>query len=386
MPVLYTTLLSRVIDSGLYSNVTSTTSIRNIINRAVTNVISEIDTRGTKRKASAIKIFDAVYDYTCPTDMKGRKIVDIQSEGNRLTNTRLSLVDVSTFDRKKTIYNNMVAFADRDFVRKLRTTIITRDESAVISEFASLTEGSGTWTAFGDAENIEVNNTRAVSGSTSLEFNIDASGGTTAGVSLTDGPAIDVSNYKSDGSLFCWVYIVDTTDITNYIARIGSDSSNYYSMTVTTTSEGLAFQNGWNLLRFDFNGKTTVGTPDDENCDYRAIYMTKEAGKISETGYRFDEMTIHSGQYNNVIYYSKYPWQTSTSVWIENSTADTDYLNADTEELQVFVEACKMELYRDLKDYDQMKIAEQKYEQAKNNYKLNYPSESIKMEQYYYGI
>jgi len=45
-----------------------------------------------------------------------------------------------------------------------------------------------------------------------------------------------------------------------------------------------------------------------------------------------------------------------------------------------------MELYRDLKDYDQMKIAEQKYEQAKNNYKLNYPSESIKMEQYYYGI
>ncbi len=62
MPVLYTTLLSRVIDSGLYTNVTSTTSIRNIINRAVTDVISEIDTRGTKRKASAIKIFDGVYD------------------------------------------------------------------------------------------------------------------------------------------------------------------------------------------------------------------------------------------------------------------------------------------------------------------------------------
>lgn len=95
-------------------------------------------------------------------------------------------------------------------------------------------------------------------------------------------------------------------------------------------------------------------------------------------------MTIHSGQYNNVLYYSKYPWQTNAAVWIENSTVDTDYLNADTEELQVFVEKCKIELYRDLKDYDQMKIAEQKYEQAKNNYKLNYPSEAIKMEQYYY--
>src|SRR5690606_1938634 len=127
--------------------------------------------------------------------------------------------------------------------------------------------------------------------STSLEFDIDASGGTTAGVSLTDGPAIDITDYVTDGSLFCWVYIVDITDITNYIARIGSDSSNYYSMTATLTSEGLAFQNGWNLLRFDFNGKTTTGTPDDENCDYRAIYMTKDAGKVSETGYRFDETT-----------------------------------------------------------------------------------------------
>ncbi len=215
MPILYTTLLSKVIDSGLYSNVTSTTSIRNIINRAVTNVISEIDTRGTKRKATAIKIFDSIYDYTCPTDMKGRKIVDIQAEGERMTNTRLSLVDVSTFDRKKTLYNNLVAFADSDFVRKIRTTINTDDRDAVVSEFSSLTEGSGTWTAFGDAENVEVNNTRAVSGSSSLEFGIDASGGTTAGVSLTDGPAIDITQYVTDGSLFCWVYIVDTTEITN---------------------------------------------------------------------------------------------------------------------------------------------------------------------------
>jgi hypothetical protein len=386
MSYTYDNLKDSIIDSGLVNNVTSSTSIKNAINKAVRETISEIDLRSTKRKASAIKIFDGVYDYTCPTDMKGRKIVDIQSEGNRLINTRLSLVDVSTFDRKKTIYNNMVAFADRDFVRKLRTTIITRDESAVISEFASLTEGSGTWTAFGDAENVEVNNTRAVSGSTSLEFDIDASGGTTAGVSISDAPIIDVSDYKSDGSLFYWVYIVDTTDITNYILRIGSDSSNYYSMTVTTTSEGLAFQNGWNLLRFDFNGKTTVGTPDDENCDYRAIYMTKDAGKVSETGYRFDEMTIHSGNYHNVIYYSKYAWKTNVGVYIENSTADTDIIIADTEEIGLFTSRGQYEVYKALKDYEQMKIAYQEYEFKKLNYKLNYPSEAVKMEQYYYGI
>ena len=384
MPILYTTLLANIMDSGLYTNVTSTTPIRTIINRGARKVLSDIDLRSTKRMSSSLKFFNDIYTYTCPTDLKGRAIIDILPQGIRDLDTRRFLANPSDFDRKKTAYKNMVAISDDNFVRKLKASLEIDEEQQLISDFVSLTENTGTWTAFGDAENVEVNNTRAVSGSTSLEFDIDASGGTTAGVSLTDGPAIDITQYVTDGSLFCWVYIVDTTDITNYIARIGSSATAYYSMTATLTSEGLAFQNGWNLLRFDFNGKTTVGTPDDENCDYRALYMTKDAGKTSETGYRFDKMTIHSGNYNNVIYYSKYPWQTNAGVWIENSTADTDSLNADTEELSVFVEACKMELYRDLKDYDQMKIAEQKYEQAKNNYKLNYPSEAIKMEQYYY--
>ena len=57
---------------------------------------------------------------------------------NRLI-TQIIFSRCLNFDRKA--YTIIVAFADRDFVRKLRTTIITRDESAVISEFASLTEG-----------------------------------------------------------------------------------------------------------------------------------------------------------------------------------------------------------------------------------------------------
>ena len=119
-------------------------------------------------------------------------------------------------------------------------------------------------------------------------------------------------------------------------------------------------------------------------CDYAACYMTKAGAKVSETGYRFDRLELHSGWYNSILYYSKYGWQSNAAVWIENSTADTDYINCDTEELELFTEMCKAELFRDLKDYDQMNLAKAEYERLKKNYKLRYPSEKLKMEQYYY--
>ena len=381
---LYTTLKDNIIDSNLYTNFISSTVVRNGINRGIRKVISDIDLRSTKRKATAIRVFDDIYDYTCPTDLKSRKLVDIVTQANRSPNTRLSLVDESTFDRKKTIYNNLVAFTDRDLTRKIKTTINTKDEYETISEFSSLTQGAGTWTVFGDAENLAVNDTRSVDGGNSLEFDISDAGGTTAGAYISGITDIDITNYAVDGSLFVWVYITSTTNLTNYILRIGNDSSNYYYMTVTTTNEGLSFQNGWNLLRFDFSGKTETGTVDEEAIDYITLYMTKDAAKVSETGYRFDKMTLHNGEYHSVIYYSKYGWQNSDATWIENSTADTDYVNADTEELELFTEKCKEELFRDLKDYDQMNLARQNYELLKQNYKSNYPSEAVKMEQYYY--
>ena len=112
--------------------------------------------------------------------------------------------------------------------------------------------------------------------------------------------------------------------------------------------------------------------------------LIKDTGKISETGYRFDSLVLHSGWYNKVLYYSKYPWQTKDGVWIANSTVDTDLINADEDELELFTERCKIELFRDLKDYDQMKLAQNEYEMLKQNYKIKNPTEKLKVETYYY--
>ena len=132
MPILYTTLLANIMDSGLYTNVTSTTPIRTIINRGARKVLSDIDLRSTKRMSSSLKFFNDIYTYTCPTDLKGRAIIDILPQGIRDLDTRRFLANPSDFDRKKTAYKNMVAISDDSFVRKLKASLDVKEEQQLI--------------------------------------------------------------------------------------------------------------------------------------------------------------------------------------------------------------------------------------------------------------
>ncbi len=108
-------------------------------------------------------------------------------------------------------------------------------------------------------------------------------------------------------------------------------------MTVTQTHEETAFQIGWNLLRFDFSGKTTTGTPVDTACDFASIFMTKTAGKINQTGFYIDQISLKKGQVYQLAYYSKYPWVNTSGTYIENSTSDSDYLVANSDEVELYV-------------------------------------------------
>jgi len=168
--------------------------------------------------------------------------------------------------------------------------------------------------------------------------------------------------------------------------RIGSSSSAYYYITITTNNEGAAFYAGWNLLRFDFTDKSTTGTPDDDACDYVALYMTKDAAKVSETDYRFDNLVVKRGDHYNVYYYSKFPWQSSTGTYLENATATTDYINADTTEYRLFLlKTCQL-MEEHLKNWDEADRFEGQYERAKAKYVFENPSQAICMVEQYYDI
>lgn len=364
----------------------NSTSILFVLNSAARKVASDIDLRSTKRKATvAPNLFNDIYHYACPTDQKGMKAIGIQPQ--TLDRDRLSaftLVPEEQFDQRKQSETGLLSFTDRDMTRKLLASVSVNDNGFTVTPLDDLTSG-GTVAAFGDAENLVADSYDYIKGSGSVKADISSAGGTTFGIQVTSIPTFDLTDYKSAGSAFAWVRITSATNITNYKLRLGSDSSNYYEMTATTTNEGTAFVAGWNLVRFDFSGKTTTGTPDDDACDYAVLYMTKAAGKVSETDYRFDHIIVKLGQINNYIYYSKYPWQTSSGTWIENATADTDKLNADTEEFELFVEKATEETAAGIREYaEDWKIARENYKDLKEKYKRDYPSEALPLETNYY--
>lgn len=384
MAYTYTNLRDQIVDPIRFLNTANNLTIRNTINRAARLVAREIDLDSMKTKATlASKIFDNVYDYTAPSDLKGNCLIDLIPQGERNSDTRLSLVTAEKFDRLKTVYNNLVSFEMDSGTRKLRASIDVDDTKLTVSEMDTLTD-TGSWVLFGDGTNLTADTDNYISGGGAINWDISAAGGTTAGIQNTTMTQFDITRYTADGSAFVWAYITSITNLTNFILRIGNDASNYYSMTATTMADGNAFQNGWNLIRFDFSGKTTTGSVTATTCDYVALYMTKAAGKISETDYRFDNLQLHTGVFHEAYYYSMYPWKTSGGTWIENSTADTDIINADLEEYELFVYRGRIEVMKELKEWDLLKDAQSEYQLLKTDYQRKNPSEALKFTQVYY--
>jgi hypothetical protein len=347
---------------------------RSTINQGVRQTISDIDLLTSRRKARLTpNLFTGIYEYAAPTDLKGYGIITIQNqtfEKSRYWN----LVPYEQFLRRQD--QNTIAVSDHDGLRKILLKTVVQDEKITIGNFNS-TIG---WTAFGDAENIDEDKTDFITRNASLSFDISNVGGTTAGVENSAIGLFDITEYlKGNGTVTVWVKITSTTGLTNYIMRVGSDSSNYYQVTTTTQSDGTAFVTGWNLLKFDLTSLTETGTVVDTACVYSALYMTKAGTKVSETGYKFDDMVLHRGEISNIYYYSGYGWQTSTGTYIRNSTADSDYLNAGEEEYELMLCKCT-ELAADEVDEDKVSDKQQTmYEKLKKTYELTNPSESLVM-------
>lgn len=348
------------------------------LNQGVRQVLAEIDLVSTRRRIPLTpNLFSGIFEYAAPTDLKGYGIISVQNQ--KWTKTPFwSLVPYEQFLRRQDF--NTIAISDYDFLRKVFIKSEINDTKTSLSILDSLTAGGGTWGAFGDAENVEAATDNFVEGNGSIKFDINGAAGTTAGIVNSTLNSTDLSAYfNGDGSIVVWAYITSTTNLTNFIICVGSDSSNYYTKTVTTQSDGTAFVNGWNLLNFNMATFTIVGTPVDTTIDYCAIYFTKTAAKISEVGYRFDQVLFRRGEINNLYYYSGFGWQSSTGTYKENSTTASDLLNAGSEEYELILAKCA-ELAADEVDEELVSKKEaSKYEKLKKAYFLNNPSEALNM-------
>lgn len=365
------------VNGKIHKKIGNLSDPRVTLNSAVRTVNGEVDTRSTLRTASLVPfLFTNVYDYMCPVDLKNTSVVDLIPQVNRSRYFGLDLISSEEFDRNKGWDKTVLAFYDHDFLRKLRISVMIDDDSTVLSELDSLSSGGGTWKAYGDATNLSVDTFNFVSGNASIKWDINGSGGTTAGIYNDSLDSMDLTEFLTDGSLFYEQYITSITNITNFKIRVGSNASNYYEKTIATNNEGTAFVNGWNLMRNDLVTLTTIGLPDITKITYVAIFMTKAAGKINETSYRTDWLVARRGRIHDLQYYSRYGWQTAAGAWILDSTADTDLLNADEDEFELYIAKAAENASMELREGIDKQFYKGDYTDKKKAYLLNNPSQA----------
>lgn len=345
-----------------------------------------LDFRSARRKATLTpNLYNEIFDYVCPSDLSGLKIIDVPAQAKR-QDGEFFLVPTTEFAIKK--QKGMVAIKNYNGTTVLQINSDVNSKTLVAAELDGLTSGSpsGTsWTAFGDAETLAADTDDYVKGNGSLKFNIDASGGTTAGIENAGVGALDMTDYfGGTSSFFAWAKIASTTNLTNYKLRFGTDSSNYYEKTITTQHDGTAFVNGWNLLRFDVASYSTTGTPTNSSIGYFALYMTKDAAKVSETDYKFDWLVLKRGVVHEVEYYTKYGWQSSAGAYKNNSTDELDVLVADDDEYQIILHKAISKAAAEAKEYEISGIHDSKFIDMAKAYAMSNPSEAKIMTSNYY--
>lgn len=358
-------------------------SQRGTINRAVRDVVRDIDLRSLKRRATlAPNLFTDVFDYNAPSDLKDNAVVDVQPQiPGRSVDEEWDLIPEEEFDIRKNFDNFILSVSNHDIVRKLRIAAKIDDISITVDPLDSKTN----WTAVGDATNIVTDNDNFIKGSGSVAFDIVAGGaGTTAGLqnsSIASFVLIDSTvpvDWTAAGSGFVWVYFTTVTGLTNVKLRLGSSSSAYNEWMATQTNEQTAFAIGWNLIRFPLVSPTVTGSPDNTKITYASVFMTKTAATMGgQTAFRVDHIILKRGKIHNVLYYSKFAWQTSGGTYIENSTADTDYIVADTDEVNLIILRATIAARKEIKEA--FADVETDYNNAIARYGSVSPSERLTM-------
>ena len=364
------------INRKIFGKIGMISSQEDFANEIVREVRNDISIRSAKRKiALSPHLFPQVYQYAAPSDLFDYKIIDVppqakDSEGG------FSLVPVEQFTNRPN--KGEIAIDDYNGQRVLLINADTPSTQQMIAELDSLVSGGGTWEIVGGATNLQADNDDYIKGSGSLSFDLSAAVEVIAGIKNTNLNEFDITNFLGgNSSIFVWAKLNSATNITNFVLKLGSDESNYYSKTITVKHDGNAFEAGWNLLRFDLTTLTEIGSVTDTSIKFASVYMTKDIAKVSETDYKFDWLTILKGERRYVTYYSKYGWQSAAGVYKQLSDDSSDLLVADESEYDLFVKKGRyIGLQETNNDDNIIDRAGKDYDLALKQYGLNNPDES----------
>lgn len=407
MPTLGTynyALLQRILNTKIHgrrSNLTSgesgdTSVERDLINSAVRVALSDIDFRGNIRETLLTpNLTENQYDYAIPGDLKADAIIDFrpQNTDSRGFFETYDLVPPSEFDRRKRYEKGIYTILNDDLTRTLRVSAEVEDNTIKVSTLEDTSWKSFDTDAVNDSD-VKVDNDDYLEGAGSIRFQTDTTDSTdsTVGIQSTAITAFDISTYLARGSAFVDAKLtVADTGIHQISLRLGSDSGNYYQISDSNQNDCSAFVSGWNKIRWDFQNKTTVGTPADTATDYAALFWSRDTTTVAllhlnDTDWGFDNLQLKRGKYYLLSYYSKNFWQDTAFGVSENSSHDSHALLVQNDELEVIMAKAAEQASLYLRDNEDAKYYSGEYERLKTAYLMKNPSQANVQTTDYYNF
>lgn len=360
-------------------------NLNGVIDRAARQLLLDIDPQETKRTVEFVNpIFNTVYEYPIAEDVKGNRIIDIFPQVNRLPRDVWTQSYNQAFDvMKQNIFRsgNMFTMNFNSGVKTLRVNAPFLNAPVIINQTDSITQ-NGTWSVGGTASNLSLNNTSYVQGSGSLQFDI-ATG--TGWIENSTMSAVDLSAFLNQSSLFTNTYFQTGSDVTSVELRWGSDSSNYYTSTVTQNQQNLAFVNGWNLEQFLWETATVVGSPDSSNISYVRVSIVTTG---DQTACKVNGINSILGTVLAYEYYSKFLFRnSSTGAFQEKVLLDSDLINLDTESYNLLFNQAVFLISQQIQGADAPfdgSFFDNEYKKGVARYTALYKSEAQKPQSAYY--
>lgn len=311
---------------------TTTNKIPNVygaINRAARAVLLDVDPKETQRTVQLSQVFNDVYDYAAPSDVKGDRFIDVRPQAGRTPSDVFFQGYETDFDANKSVsFKNKIYTQWNTGVKTMRIEAPSLTSPVTLSDTSSILN----WVNGGGASVPTLDQTNNVAGGGALVFNL-AAGPSTGYLENAALNPINFASYANIATGFLWVYLPTGSAITSINARWGSDASDYYTFTGTATQQGTAFVNGWNLLAFPWAGLTATGTPVLATTKYARITFTYNG--LLQTGVKICNFTFALGYIFEAVYYSKFLFRDpSTNAFQEtvvDSTDNNKVINLDTD-------------------------------------------------------
>lgn len=339
------------------------------------------ETRRTVQLASPV-YGQAAFDYACPADLKGNRVIDLRPQANRLANDVPRQLYSRDFDVSKTrvLTGSSIEVRWDTYLKTLRIAVPALKN--VLVNGCDGVSANGTWTAGGGASGVASNDVYFTSGTASIQYSLSGSGY----VENATMAAVDLSDYEDQGVVFCWAYCQSTLP-TSYEMRWGSDTSaNYWSKSVSSQWDGTAFVQGWNLLGFDWQTAAQTGSPSSSAVDSVRL-TTTITGSASPVF--LDGIVCSLGSILEIEYYSKYLFRSASGAFKERPTADTDLLNLDTDSYGVFTNCLALLAAQQQQGADSsfdLAFFERAYRDSAASYNRRFPSQCQKPAGSYYAV